>query len=411
MVDINETENLTLEEIFRYSIEERANSRFNASLKGDIGKVVIDGNEFTNYKAFSFIWEKSYIKEPSRSSNGSIGNLNSYPTFVTPHLKIDFSLISIDDYRKLYNLILSRNEFTVTCYDIVNNSSTTNKMYFAPDQMPTLYAVARQLSTGQSFVELAGIKDYTVELIGTNNELDLVSIIYLPNYPQGQNPSPSQEGEEDIYIGEEFIVGSSSTFPANPPNGYVFKNWVDQDGRIYQDGIIITATKTLTLTAQWSASSKRTLSFDYGEAKVVDDKMSMEVQVDTSIGSLPTPNDVVVKYGEFDYTPYNNGGWYKLPVKDEQYRVYSGDKYWINRNTTIYWLLDKIQYTIKFVTNSTVNTLPNVYYGYQDKVALPTLLENGKTFLGWFRDSGFEEPFMNGSGMPPFSITLYAKWG
>ena len=34
----------------------------------DIDKVKINGNTFTNYGAYSFIWEKTYIKSPSRAA-------------------------------------------------------------------------------------------------------------------------------------------------------------------------------------------------------------------------------------------------------------------------------------------------------------------------------------------------------
>ena len=51
----------------------------------DMDKVVIDGDTFTNYGDFQFVWEKSYVKEPERSGKGVIDNLNAYATFITPH--------------------------------------------------------------------------------------------------------------------------------------------------------------------------------------------------------------------------------------------------------------------------------------------------------------------------------------
>ena len=32
----------------------------------DIDKVVIDENVYTNYGAYSFVWEKTYVKSPER---------------------------------------------------------------------------------------------------------------------------------------------------------------------------------------------------------------------------------------------------------------------------------------------------------------------------------------------------------
>lgn len=248
-----------MEDIYKKPLSERYADYDVYGSEREIHKVVIDGNVFSGYKAFTFIWEKTFVKEPTRSSNGTIGNLNSYATFITPHLKINFAMISIDDYRRLYRLILQKNEFTVTCYDIISDSKITKKMYFAPDQFPTLYTVARKLASGEKFIELTGVKDYTVELIGTNNELDLVSVTYLPNYPSGQTPPSANEGENDVYIGEEIVIGKSSTYPKNPPNGKIFSHWAGNDGLNYDNGAVVRITEImkegLILTAQWQSTT------------------------------------------------------------------------------------------------------------------------------------------------------------
>jgi hypothetical protein len=99
-----------------------------------------------------------------------------------------------------------------------------------------------------------------VELIGTNNGLDLVSVKYeynapldndgLPIYPN-DTPIPPQY-EEDIYLGEEIVVGSNSTFPETPPtNSLKFKHWIDEEGLIYANGKTWTVNVPLTLYAVW----------------------------------------------------------------------------------------------------------------------------------------------------------------
>ena len=166
----------TIAEILSLSPEERK-ALYKAT---DIQKVVIDGTVFTDYKAFSFIWEKSYITSPERSGYGTIDNLNSYASFITPHLKIDFSFMSIDSYRKIMDLLYSKNEFIVDCYDIVHNTTTRNKMYFATEEMPKLWTIARALN-GEEWVEVIGVEDYTVEMVGTNSSLEKVDILYYDN--------------------------------------------------------------------------------------------------------------------------------------------------------------------------------------------------------------------------------------
>lgn len=128
---------------------------------------MIDGTSYSGYSDYTFIWEKSYIKSPSRTQDGSMGNLQTLSTFVTPHMTATYNLMSIDSYRSIMKQYLSKNEFEVTCYDPVNNELTTNKMYFATPNTPKFYYLAREDGSG---VDLIGVENYTVELIGTNNK-------------------------------------------------------------------------------------------------------------------------------------------------------------------------------------------------------------------------------------------------
>lgn len=133
-----------------------------------------------DYKAYSFFWEKTYIKSPMRANDGSIHNLNDYTTFITGHFKINFSLISIDDYREIMKLIYSNeNEFTVTCYDIVYDKQVTIKMYFSPQEMPKLWTISNKIQGStegwDEWIELVGVEGYTVEMIGTNTDREKFS--------------------------------------------------------------------------------------------------------------------------------------------------------------------------------------------------------------------------------------------
>lgn len=133
-----------------------------------MGSFTVDGITYSGYSDYTFAWEKSFVKSPERSQNGSMGNLNELcPTFVTPHMIATYSLMAIDDYRSIQKQLLEKNEFTVKCYDPVNNTQTTNKMYFATPSMPKFYSLAKDDGSG---VDLIGVENYTVELIGTNNK-------------------------------------------------------------------------------------------------------------------------------------------------------------------------------------------------------------------------------------------------
>ncbi len=262
---INETNNLTIGGILQYSLEDRKGSRFNASLK-NIGIVKIDGNPFTDYKAFSFLWEKSYVKSPERSADGTITNIDSYPTFVTPHLKIDFSMMSIDSYRVLMKLLYEKNEHIVECYDVVNNEFVTNNMYFATEEMPKLWAIARALN-GEQWVELLGVQDYTVEMIGTNTDVYYNLLTYNMNVPSdaswayqtsraiavARNTTVGIGKDAIVRVGEDVISMQSITFD----NTYIFNGWntkVDGSGINYINGDEYYLMGDTILYAQWKKS-------------------------------------------------------------------------------------------------------------------------------------------------------------
>ena len=227
----------------------------------NIDKVTIDNNVFTDYTAFTFLMEKSYVKSPVRSSNGSIDNLDSYAWFLTPHLKMDFSLMSIDTYRTMMKLIQTKNEFTVTCYDVVNDKDVTHNMYFATEQMPKLWAIAKALN-GDEWVELLGVQDYTVELIGTNTDVSQVSVTYNLNAPSGS----TWGGETSITIATpiNFTLNVGTTLSGEDVsqitfgNTYKFKYWcetADASGFKYIDGNEYMFKSNTTLYAIWEAGA------------------------------------------------------------------------------------------------------------------------------------------------------------
>lgn len=237
----------------------------------NISFIKIDGNVFTNYGQYSFIWEKSYAKSPTRSVGGSIGNLNEMPTFIVPHLVIDFSIMSIDDYRKLMILHYDSNEHIVECYDPIYNRMITEKMYFATEEMAKLHTIAQKRflnGVWEEWIDLVGVREYTVELIGTNNDEDkqyTVRYVYnaptgadfQPIYPNGVKP-PDQYEQSPMFSGQDFLVGANSTFPKMPPNeNYEFLTWrlVNEKGEdlgTRKNGAQITINQNLTFYAIWS---------------------------------------------------------------------------------------------------------------------------------------------------------------
>lgn len=408
----------------------------------DIDKVIIDGDTFTNYGDFQFVWEKSYVKSPSRSNAGVIDNLNSYATFVTPHLILNFSIMSIDDYRAIMRKDLERNEFIVECYDPIYNKRISVKMYFATPQMAKLYTIAKTRLNGEAwedFVEIVGVHGYTVELIGTNADLEKVSVIYHLNPPSDTGYADQTIADDDIYSGQDVIIGQVATsFTSETFGGkYKFTKWnVDGtnpttskeqgnyiNGQAYTINVgdeIEDNKSALVLYALWEATTDHTLNFNYGLADPSIDEStytyetSRKVVQGKSIGTLPTiPTPTVIAKDingyERTYTPYYSGAWYKTPVRtNNSVAVKDGDIYWLNRDATIYLLYYVTQYTFALYINGDLYQINSAEYN--TPMNLPTPVRSGYKFDGWYYTSDFQNGTKVSGLMPPYNLTLYARW-
>ena len=200
----------------------------------DIQKLIIDGHEFSGYKTFSSHWEKTYIEQPERSASGVIDNLDDYATFTTFIVKVNFAMMSIEDYRRLYALMLQKNEFLVTAYNVLDGQAITQKMYFAPDQMPKLYAMARKLQ-GEKFIEVLGVQDYTIELIGTNADIEKISIIYY-------DVNGTRLGSQSAYLNDKYILAKGIDTPTNGFDGVYWTKDGDEKNLRYATNYTLTAT-------------------------------------------------------------------------------------------------------------------------------------------------------------------------
>ena len=395
-----------------------------------IDVVTIDGNEFRDYGAFSFLWEKSYVKSPVRSGDGSIGNLNSYATFLTPHLKIDFSLMSIDSYRTLMGLIYLKNEFTVTCYDIVNNSTTTNRMYFSTEEMPKLWTIAHELNSEEDWVELVGVQDYVVEMIGTNVSPDVINILY---YDEDDNLIP--DASQNSMRGEDFIVNYNYT----AKRGYRFDGewFIGYSDSIVRNGDVMKANVLSTeyeiiLRAKTVPTNEYKLSFDFGNGETLVNRATGEpiyevpIKQGQTIGAAISSANIYLTNGnsfsfprrgtgaktiEVDgeyYTPYYFSGWYINTNLISSF-VQENTIFDQNKNITIYQKYEPNVYTVNYIDNTHgVISFDSLLVSYGDNVPMPTPRIDGRKFGGWFTDSGFTQSF--DGVMTPYDLDLYAKW-
>jgi hypothetical protein len=413
----------TIGEILRMSVEDRRAAYTAAS----IDEVIIDGNKFTGYGVFSFMWEKSYVTSPTRSGDGSIGNLNSYTTFLTPHLKIDFSMMSIDQYRKIMQLLYSKNEFLVTCYDVVYNRKTTNKMYFITEEMPKLWTIARALN-GEQWVELLGVQDYTVELVGTNADINQVDILYYDVYG-----NLIAEATQTVFDGDDVII----RYDYVAPGGYKFNDyWVLENGTKIKNGDSIKAHGNgfaeIKLYADFTITDQYVLSIDYGNGSTLyardsgEEILEIDIKYAETIRSAFLRQNIVLSSGAIldfpfsgtgsksvvyknqAYTPYDFKGWYWTTEPNDNTEVIASTNFNYKHNKTIHQIYSPKKFLVKYNSNNKNIVFNDIYVSYDQQVPLPMPRVDGLTFVGWYIDPKFEEKFSG--NMPPKDIDLYGKW-
>ncbi len=139
----------------------------------DIADDFTDSDKFTNYGTYSFVWQLTQKQSPNRADNGGLPQLRNIPSYITAHLKINFDLLSIDDYRRIMKLLYGNKEhcFKVKSYDIVYDRMVIVEMYFYPEDLPTIYTISENLQQGgDNIIDLVGVKSHTVEMVGTGND-------------------------------------------------------------------------------------------------------------------------------------------------------------------------------------------------------------------------------------------------
>lgn len=416
----------TIMEILAKPLEERKQAY---DVSGKIDEVTIDGQKFSGYKAFSFLWEKSYHKEPTRSSDGVIGNLNDYTSFVTPHLKIDFSVMSIDDYRRIMQLLYSKNEFVVTCYDVVNNRMTTNKMYFSTEEMPKLILLNRALN-GESWIEFLGIDGYTVEMVGTNADLDNLSVTYL-----NINPTTGTFQEtitKDYYAGQEIIIGDGVDFKETEYtkdgkyysfSGLWYEYKLDQNGywqkseTPYRDNTALSLERNITLGIDFKSSSTQpsyTVSLNYGLGEEKTDIYGSPIlSISMKNGDIFDLTKYTTQYPEVDflgnkYNPYMLKGWYYTPVIADGSTSLNGTRFDKSHNVSIYQVYEPNEYTLRISVESGEEFEP-ITAKYGTSVVLPIPKKDGYNFAGWYFDFFTFKDRFDGK-IPPTHTVIYAKW-
>lgn len=202
------------------------------------GEVVINGEKFSGiaYKGLLTLNEVTFVESPERANDGSLSSINDIDTFTTPQLQIKFHFINITDYQR-FKRATSAREFPVTYYDKQFGSQVTRMMYMKPESLTDIFNVE---------TTMIGVLEYTVDFVGTNNDVATVSISYSTNGGSGTLPD-----SQTTTWGKQVVIGSASGISYS---GHTFKCWNTRSngtGWNYYPNQSVSIYESMTLYAIW----------------------------------------------------------------------------------------------------------------------------------------------------------------
>lgn len=128
---------------------------------------VIDGNNFSGIGRgeLQCTNQYNYKTSPGRQGDFSMTNINEYDSAVIPQVQIGFKLITIEDFYKLRQLLLSKRNFNFVYYDVDFNHFVAHEMYPQPDELKAFFNRGEQV---------IGVQGFKITMVGTLNGKDKV---------------------------------------------------------------------------------------------------------------------------------------------------------------------------------------------------------------------------------------------
>lgn len=201
-----------------------------------LDKITINGQDFELYTDIFSLDTMTWTKEPTRSLDGSMPDINDIDRFPVPRVWLDFGYITIKDYRRLLTAI-NVAEFNVTYYNLETDSIVTHRMYVHPLDRYKIH------NKGASLLGIVGVG---ITLIGTLNTVDTYSITY-----DGNGALSGAVGTQTGLYGDVLIIHDKGTLVKN---GYVLTSWntaADGTGNKFIIGQKLVLTGNMSLYAQW----------------------------------------------------------------------------------------------------------------------------------------------------------------
>lgn len=103
--------------------------------------LVVDGVTLPMHSTYAFELKKTYVKEPPRNNSGQIKNFPD--KFFVPYFKVTWSVITMENYKKIMELI-EADENVVEYYDSTDNSYKTARFYAQQPKYNQQYSMKQE---------------------------------------------------------------------------------------------------------------------------------------------------------------------------------------------------------------------------------------------------------------------------
>lgn len=351
----------------------------------------------------------------AETKNGDVGQNTTYDLLNNREWEaanIDPTGVELDDTKTqnteiqadgstVVNVFYNRKEFTIRFYESKwVQDGWFDGHYEAGDELDDLRITAKY---GESIIRKWGddehIKSKWYTQPGGTTAYTMLAYMPAQNISvyQGNRDSGGTitwyieglNGNREVYM--RINTSRTSTLSdedKSPIEGFTFDSW-QESGR----------NKWLYYTR-----NSYTLSFENASGIA-----NGSVRYETNISSA-RPNDSDVKPPEGIDSDSTFGGWYYSPACESGTEVKWDSDKMPAHNVRVYAKWIPAEYTLSFETNGAEN-IPSQTLPKYTEIKLPGQdpVKDGYTFLGWYLDSEFKQPFTEGFQILK-DTTLYAKW-
>ena len=190
----------------------------------DFGCIYLTGQGYVN-KAFRGIgrdsalgWEEMvWGEEPIRNNAFALGTIDNIDIGKVARCEVNFKYFSYKDYLAFKRIINSRH-FTVTFYDIDTTQWLTREMYCSSSEKQRIHNFG---------TDLLGVVDFTVKLVGTNNDLTQLGNTMTVKYYDANGTL--RNTDTSTTWSQQYTLKTSSILPAGT-TGTLLQWNTKQDG-------------------------------------------------------------------------------------------------------------------------------------------------------------------------------------